>query len=170
MRHSDTEDILSQRKRKNEQERPLNVWNPALDNTNDSVNGEPSLQSSRMSFVPPSENDNELASSALLRSDDPYRIKMRLTSYLSQPIALNEMVQNFGRFLPSTNGTLTVHVNPIVQQVLGLSVGGCYNHCAVCGASFYLTTDLVQHTRVNHRLLRRKKFSVHQQQPRSRRA
>ncbi|CAD5225984.1 unnamed protein product [Bursaphelenchus xylophilus] len=56
---------------------------------------------------------------------------------------------------PSTAGP--VH-NPIVDTVLGTTKGPVnYNCCAICGQSFRLTTDLVQHVRTNHRQNRHKR-------------
>ncbi|GMT22072.1 hypothetical protein PFISCL1PPCAC_13369 [Pristionchus fissidentatus] len=50
----------------------------------------------------------------------------------------------------SSSSSLTPSFNPIVKSALGIHVPD-ENCCAVCGASFRLTTDLVTHMRNNHR-------------------
>ncbi|CAJ0952360.1 unnamed protein product, partial [Mesorhabditis belari] len=47
--------------------------------------------------------------------------------------------------------------NPLVASALGLPSQGIENSCAICGASFRLTTDLVAHMRSNHRMCRFKR-------------
>ncbi|KAI6239668.1 C2H2-type domain-containing protein [Aphelenchoides fujianensis] len=54
--------------------------------------------------------------------------------------------------LPPSTGN-----NPIVDSVLSSSSNVNFNCCAVCGASFRLTSDLVQHVRNNHRSSRYKR-------------
>ncbi|GMR45519.1 hypothetical protein PMAYCL1PPCAC_15714 [Pristionchus mayeri] len=55
----------------------------------------------------------------------------------------------------SSSSSLTPSFNPIVKSALGIHVPN-ENCCAVCGACFRLTTDLVTHMRNNHR---RNKFT-----------
>ncbi|KAF8375166.1 hypothetical protein PRIPAC_81595 [Pristionchus pacificus] len=50
----------------------------------------------------------------------------------------------------SYSSSLTPSFNPIVKSALGIHVPN-ENCCAVCGACFRLTTDLVTHMRNNHR-------------------
>ncbi|KAK6751066.1 hypothetical protein RB195_002813 [Necator americanus] len=56
--------------------------------------------------------------------------------------------------IPPTPPNCTV--NPLVQSALGVTVAS-ENCCAVCGAAFRLTADLVQHMRNNHRRTRFKR-------------
>uniref|UniRef100_A0A0M3J6U5 C2H2-type domain-containing protein n=1 Tax=Anisakis simplex TaxID=6269 RepID=A0A0M3J6U5_ANISI len=44
-----------------------------------------------------------------------------------------------------------ITVNPLVQNALGAVPTPNHNCCAICGCAFRLTTDLVQHMRLNHR-------------------
>ncbi|CAJ0604352.1 unnamed protein product [Cylicocyclus nassatus] len=64
-----------------------------------------------------------------------------------------------GSLLPCSTTTVTAQsggVNPIVQSALGIPIAN-ENCCAICGAGFRLTADLVQHMRNNHRRTRFKR-------------
>ncbi|CAD6191332.1 unnamed protein product [Caenorhabditis auriculariae] len=71
---------------------------------------------------------------------------------------LSELAPSQG---PSPAKAASSTANPIVQSVLGQTLIN-ENCCAVCGAAFRLTGDLVQHMRNNHRKSKFKRKNDHQ--------
>ncbi|CAD5218693.1 unnamed protein product [Bursaphelenchus okinawaensis] len=136
-----------------------NLWNPALDDDCSKSDDKPKVDNAALNF------QNCLQMLALLQKqqNSPPPIPPFL-QLLTQPNAsfclFNNLLQppkpkkpEEPAPQPSTSTVPSAPVrNPIVETVMGATKGPVnYNCCAICGQSFRLTTDLVQHVRTNHR-------------------
>ncbi|KHJ96761.1 hypothetical protein OESDEN_03276 [Oesophagostomum dentatum] len=156
------------------------VWNPAVDTevTKDKLSPEPSQSSSNPMDFSRTPNpalplliqnyfhlarfqQQRVVEEAMRRGLMPSFPNPTMPSMSMRQPTIPAMLtppQAMGSLLPSTPtvSTQSGAVNPIVQSALGVPIAN-ENCCAICGAAFRLTADLVQHMRNNHRKTRFKR-------------
>ncbi|RCN43382.1 hypothetical protein ANCCAN_10647 [Ancylostoma caninum] len=156
------------------------VWNPAVDNdtVKDKLTSEPQSSNAPVDFSKSTNpalplliqnyfhlarvQQQRVVEEAMRRGFMPPFPLPTMPAMSSRQTAVTAMLpppQAMGSLLPSSTASASSQsaaVNPLVQSALGVPIAN-ENCCAICGAAFRLTADLVQHMRNNHRRTRFKR-------------